>query len=92
MIALISRWAMVHQNDSSDTWCSDLRNASGNRKIPHSIIQDRVSRAPSGKEPAIRSPHTTTYRMQVISSSMICAMLTTRAPIFLPKHTFAIDT
>lgn len=31
----------------------------------------RESSAPSGKVPLIKSPHTTTYKMQVISSSII---------------------
>lgn len=52
----------------------------------------RESSAPSGKVPTIKSPHTTTYKMHVISSSIICAMLTNRAPICGPKQTLAIDT
>lgn len=50
------------------------------------------SNAPSENVPAIKSPQTTTYKMHVISSSMICATLTIRAPIFLPKQTLAIAT
>lgn len=60
--------------------------------MPTSIIQDLVSMAPSGKVPIIRSPQTTTYKMQVISSSMIWAMFTILAPYFFPKHSFAIET
>lgn len=52
----------------------------------------RESSAPSGKVPLIKSPHTTTYKMHVISSSIICAMLTSRAPICGPKQTLAIET
>jgi hypothetical protein len=48
--------------------------------------------APSGNVPAIKSPQTTTYKMHVISNSIICAMLTTRAPIFFPKQTLAMAT
>lgn len=50
------------------------------------------SNDPSGKVPAIKSPQTTTYKMHVIRSSMICAMLTILAPTFLPKQTLAIAT
>lgn len=47
---------------------------------------------PSGKTPAIKSPQTTTYKMQVMTNSMIWAMLTMRAPIFFPKQALAMET
>lgn len=52
----------------------------------------RESSAPSGNVPAIRSPQTTTYKMHVINNSIICAMLTNRAPTRGPKHTLAMLT
>lgn len=127
-MAFITKWDIVHQNDSTDTICNDFNKPNGIKNMPHNIIQDlrgvlyninlviafieknqnktkrnenenktriwtyRESSAPSGNVPAIKSPQTTTYKMHVINNSMICAMLTSRAPIFGPKHTFAMET
>lgn len=76
----MTKWAKVHSRLNLDTALRFLRKAQGSSTAVAMMDQDFCDTGSPGKLLYMRLPLTTTYRIQVITNSMICATFTTRPP------------